>query len=173
MSAQCSRCHFLASHSVGSVFVVLFAYALDLPASVGLRFAMMRSVFALFCSFAFGAHANGMYERKTQMPMVYLNLHKASAAGASSFLAKSHEQVTAQPVADAAFNFNGTQDDVAMTAVKDALASGCGDPCMRVLRSALDGISQKSAGTVSFSLSRFCVLSHTMQPAPLFAGCLG
>ena len=107
------------------------------------------------------------------MPMVYLNLHKASAAGASSFLAKSHEQVNAQPVADAAFNFNGTQDDVAMTAVKDALASGCGDPCMRVLRSALDGISQKSAGTVSFSLSRFCVLSHTMQPAPLFAGCLG
>merc|ERR1711918_231767 len=42
---------------------------------------------------------NGMYERQTQMPMVYLNLHKASEASASSFLQKTSEE---QPAAAAA-----------------------------------------------------------------------
>merc|ERR1712107_693897 len=41
---------------------------------------------------------NGMYERKTQMPMVYLNLHKPAAESAS-FLQKTSEE---QPAAAAA-----------------------------------------------------------------------
>merc|ERR1711988_212795 len=43
---------------------------------------------------------NGMYERKTQMPMVYLNLHKGSSA-AASFLQKAFEKAS-QPASAAA-----------------------------------------------------------------------
>merc|ERR1712232_589547 len=38
---------------------------------------------------------NGMYERKTQMPMVYLNLHKAGASSASFLEKASGEQPAA------------------------------------------------------------------------------
>lgn len=40
------------------------------------------------------------------------------------------------------------QSDVAMAAVMDALSIGCGEPCMKVLRSAVGTVANKSASTV-------------------------
>eukprot|EP00929_Paragymnodinium_shiwhaense_P070101 TRINITY_DN3547_c0_g1_i8.p1 TRINITY_DN3547_c0_g1~~TRINITY_DN3547_c0_g1_i8.p1 ORF type:complete len:162 (+),score=48.33 TRINITY_DN3547_c0_g1_i8:450-935(+) len=67
------------------------------------------------------AAVNGMYDRKTQMPMVFMNLHKAQEA--ASFLQKSasHQQTEKQPAAAAASDLLRSLD---RPASEDAAVNG-------------------------------------------------